>query len=91
MITGTALFFSFIGGVTADTLLILWAHFAERNKLPQLFLFAMLQGAAGILGIGGAIQGWPNALACVFGYGCGSLIGVYVKRRIERQPPDTTG
>ena len=79
---------SFIGGLSTEALAVLWVHFAERNKKPQLFWVSVLQGTANVCGIGGAISGWPCAVAYVLGYGCGPLVGIYVKHRIERRPPD---
>ena len=78
-----SLLLTFSGAALSDVLLVLWVHYAERNKKLQVFLFAMLQGAAGLCGIGGALtEGWAGIAACVFGYGCGSLLGIWIKGRL---------
>ena len=75
---------SFFGGLAMEALAVLWVHFAERNNKPWLFAVAVLQGTATVCGIGGAIQGWPSAVAYVLGYGCGPLLGIYIKKYINR-------
>ena len=81
----TLILLSFSGGLATETLAVLWVHFAERNNKPWLFVIALLQGIANVCGIGGAINGWACALAYVLGYGCGPLVGIYIKSRIGQQ------
>jgi hypothetical protein len=79
---------SFVGGLSTEALAVLWVHFAERNDRYKLFAIAVLQGTANVCGIGGAISGWPCAVAYVVGYGCGPLLGIYVKGRMgSHRPP----